>query len=141
THGIDEGAAELPVLRRRAQRPAHRVDDTVERPRDLPHLLHAERPDLRVLPAEGEAVERDSGEVALRALRKDGDARQDVGARLEVAELLPFAAAALVAGADTANASVRGEQSYRRRLRQDHRAAFLGLVREPATEAGQRRDD
>src|SRR6478609_4490593 len=57
-HGIDERAAELAELLPRPQRPAHRVDHAVERLRDLPDLLHAERPYLRVLAAQPEAVER-----------------------------------------------------------------------------------
>ena len=46
-HGIDERPAELAVLRLRAQRPAHGVDDAIELLRDLPHLFDAELPHLR----------------------------------------------------------------------------------------------
>jgi hypothetical protein len=139
-HGIDERAAELAVLGSGPQRPAHRVDDAVERTSDLPDLLHAERPDLRVLARKAEAIQRDAGEVALCALREHGDARDDVGAGLEVAQLLALAATALVAGADAADPAVDGEQLYRRRLGKDHRAAGLRLLREPAPEPRQRRD-
>ena len=47
-HQVDERAAELTVLRARSRSgQPHRVDHSPERPRDLPDLLHAERPDLR----------------------------------------------------------------------------------------------
>ena len=83
-HRVDEGAAELAVLRLRAERPTHRVNHAVERLRHLPHFLDAERPDLRVLAVQAEAFERDAGEVALRSLGEHGHARDDVGSRLEV---------------------------------------------------------
>ena len=88
-HRVDERAAELAVLRLRAQRPAHGVDHAVERPRDLPHLLHAELPHLRRrVTAETEVVERDVGEVSLRAFGEHGHPGDEVTARLEVAQLL-----------------------------------------------------
>src|SRR5947207_2673499 len=83
-HRVDERAAELAVLRRGAKRPAHRVDDAVERLRDAPDLLHAKGPDLRALAPEREAVDRDARQMALCALGEDGHAREDVGARLEI---------------------------------------------------------
>ena len=73
-----------------AQRPAQRVDHPVERLRDLPDLLHAERPRLRVLAAQPEPPERGAGQMTLRALGEDRDARADVRARLEVRQLLAF---------------------------------------------------
>jgi hypothetical protein len=83
-HRVDEGAAELAVLRRGAQRPAHRVDDPVERLRDTPDLLDAERPHLRVFALEPEVADRRPGQVPLRSLGQDRDARDNVRPRLEV---------------------------------------------------------
>src|SRR5207249_2525923 len=90
------------VLRRSSKRPTHRVDDAVERPRDLPHLLHAERPDLRTVPSKAETLESDAGEVPLCSLRQDGHASYDVGARLEIAERLTVSAASLEETAERA---------------------------------------
>ena len=139
-HRVDERAAELAELLAGAQRPAHRVDDAVERLRDLPDLLHRELPDLRLLAAEGEAVDRDAGEVALRPLREHRDLGDEVGAGLEVAQLAALAVAALVAGADAEHAPVRDEELLRRGLGQDHRAALLRLLGEEAAELGERED-
>ena len=136
-HRVDEGAAELPVLRALAQRPAHRVDDVGERLRHLPDLLDAERPDLRLLPRQAEAVDRGAGEVALRPLGQDRHLRGDVRARLERAERAAVAAEALVARADAVNAAVVDEQLLRVGLRQHRRAERLGLLRQ---EAAQLRD-
>jgi len=133
-HRVDERAAELAIARGGAQRPSHRVDHVLQRPRDLPDLLHPELPHLRLGAAKREVVERDAGEVALRALREHGDLRDDVGAGLEVRELLAVASAALVAGADADGAAVRDEQLLRGRLRQDHRAALLRALGEPPAE-------
>src|ERR1044071_8631083 len=60
---VDERAAELPEPLAGAERPAQRVDDPVERLRDLPDLLHRKLPHLRLLTAEGEPLESDAGEV------------------------------------------------------------------------------
>ena len=139
-HRVDERAAELAVLLRRAQRPAQRVDHAVERLRDLPDLLHAERPHLRVLALEPEPVERDAGQVALRPLGEHGHARVDIGAGLEVAELLTVLAPAAVAGAHAADAAVADEQGMARGLGQDRRAALLRPLGEPAAELRQRGD-
>ena len=106
-HRIDERAAELAVLGLRAQRPTHRVDDAVERLGDLPHLLHAEFPHLRVGAAQIEVVDRDVGEMTLRALGEHGHVRDDVVARFEVAERFAADAAALVAGAHADDARRR----------------------------------
>ena len=133
-HRVDEGTAELAVLGCGSQWPAHRVDDPVQRTRDLPHLLHAERPDLRVLAGKSEVVERDAREMALRPFREHRHPRGEVGAGLEVAELLALAPTSLVAGPHAAHATVGRKQLHRRRLGKDHRAAFLRLLREPAAE-------
>ncbi len=88
-HRVDERSAELAVLRLRAQRPPHRVDHPVERPRDLPHFLHAELPHLRRgIAAQPEVIERDAGDVPIRALREHGHPGNEVTARLEVGQLL-----------------------------------------------------
>jgi hypothetical protein len=72
-HGVDERAAELAEALAGPQRPAHRVNDPVERLGDLPDLLHGELPDLRLLAAEGEAIDGDAREVPLRPLREHRD--------------------------------------------------------------------
>jgi len=64
---------------------------------DLPDLLHAELPALRVLAVQVVVVERRVRQVAQRALAEDGGLGHQVVARLEVAALLAFAVAALVA--------------------------------------------
>ena len=106
----------------------------LERLRDLPDLLHAELPDLRLVAAQAEPVERDAGEMALRSLGEDGDLRDEVGAGLEVRQLLSLAAASLVAGADADDAAVVDEELLRRGLGEDHRPALLRLLREVAAE-------
>ena len=140
-HRVDERAAELAVLGALPERPAHRVDDLAQRLRHPPHLLDAERPDLRVRPRKPEAVDRRTGQVAGCALREHGHARDEVGPRLEVRELLPVPAAALVAGADPADGAVVDEQLLRRGLREEHRPALLRPLGEPAAELGDRDDD
>ncbi len=139
-HRVDERAAELPVLRARPKRPAHRVHDAAEWLRDLPHLLHAERPHLRAVALEAELLDRDSGQVALRPFAEDGDAREEVRARLEVRELLAVAPPSLVAGADTDDAPVLDEELLGDGFREDRHAGLLGLLREPAGELRDRRD-
>src|ERR671916_6686 len=67
-HRVDERAAELAVLGGELERPAHRVDHAVERLLDLPHLLHAQLPLLRVLGPDPEVADRRAGEVAGGAL-------------------------------------------------------------------------
>src|SRR5205823_11907065 len=103
-HRVDERAAELPVAATGAQRPAHRVDDPVERLRDLPDLLDAERPHLRVLAVEPEPVERCPGQVALRAFGQDRDPSHHIRPGFEVPELLAGATTAAVAGPDADDA-------------------------------------
>ena len=134
-HRVDERAAELAILRAGPQRPPHGVDHAIERAFDLPDFFHAERPDLRVLTGETEAVERDARQVSLRAFGEDRDLRDQIRARLEVAERLTVAAAAPVAAPDAARPAVRDEELLRRRLRQQHRARFLRLLGEPPAES------
>src|SRR5437764_548069 len=74
-HGVDERAAELAVARACAKRPAHRVHDRAERPRDAPDFFHAQLPHLRLLAAKAEVVERNAGEMTLRALGEHGHLR------------------------------------------------------------------
>ena len=133
-HRVDERAAELAVLRPLAKRPAHRVDDLVERLRDLPDLLHAERPDLRVAPLEAEAVDRGGREVAGGAFREDGDPRRDVDAGLEVRERLAVAAPTLVARPHPDDAPVVDEERLAGRLGEDHHARGLCLLGEEPAE-------
>jgi hypothetical protein len=92
------------------------VDHAIERALDLPHLFHAQRPHLRVLPGETEAVERDACQVSLRAFSEHRDLRDQIRARLEVAERLTIAAATPVAAPDAARPAVRDEELLRRRL-------------------------
>src|SRR6185436_1029830 len=129
-----ERAAELAVARVVAERPAHRVDDAVERPRHLPDLLHAERPHLRALAGQSELLDRGAGQMALRPLAEDGDARDDVRARLEIRERLAVTPAAPVACANAAHAAVLDKKLRRGRLRQDRRTDGLRLLAEPAAE-------
>src|SRR5205823_5752863 len=105
---------------------------------DLPDLFDAERPDLRVLTLEPKPVDRNPGEMALRPLGEHGHARDELGARLEVRELLAVATTALVAGADAADSAVGHEQLLSRGLGQDHRPACLRLLPEPAAELRER---
>ena len=110
------------------------MDHAVERLLDLPHLLDAELPLLRVLGAEVEVADRRAGEMALRALGEHGGLRDQVGARLEVRELLSVAAAALVARAHADDLAVVDEQLGGGRLAEDVDARLLGLIGEPAAE-------
>ena len=72
---IGEGPAELSPARsgRGAASPACGPRDRAAG--DLPDLLDAERPDLRLARAEPEALERRAGEVSLRPLGEDRDLR------------------------------------------------------------------
>ncbi len=139
-HGVDEAAAELAVSRRRAKRPAHRVDHVPQRLRDLPDLLDTQLPHLRVVAGQPEAVERGAGEMPLRPLGEHSDPGDEVGARLVVSEALPLAPAALVAAADADDAAVGHEQLLGRGLRQDHRPSLLRALGEQAAELGERED-
>ena len=88
-------------------------------------------------PCEPEPLDRRAGQVPLRPLGEHGHAGDEVGARLEVRQLLAVAAAPLVAGADAADAAVVDEQLRRRRLGQDHRARLLGLARRASGRAAE----
>ena len=129
----------LPVLGRDLQRPrAERVDHAVERLRDLPDLLDAELPDLRLaVLGEVELLDRGAGQVAPAALGEHRRLRLDVGAGLEVAERLAVLAAALVARAHADDAAVLDDQLRRGGLGEDVGAGLLGLA---LLEARQRRD-
>ena len=133
-HRVDEAAAELVPLGALAQRPAHRVDDPVQRLLDLPDLLDADLPALRVRAAQVEVVERGAGQMAERALGEHGGLGDHVGPGLEVGELLAVLAAALVAGADAADDAVLDQQLVRGGLAEDVDAGLLGLLGEEAAE-------
>ena len=139
-HRVDERAAELAVLGREVQRPPHRVDDPVERLLDLPDLLDAELPLLRVLRADVEVADRRPGQVPLGALAEDGRLRDQVGARLEVRQLLAVAPAALVARAHSDHVPVLHQQLRAGGLAQDVHAGVLGLLRKPAAQLRHGRD-
>ena len=127
-------------LARLAKRPAHRVDHAVERLRDLPDLLHAELPALRVQALQVEVVDRGAGQVAQRALGEHGRLRDHVGARLEVRQRLAVAAAALVAGAHAPDDPVLDQQLVGGGLGQHVDARLLGLLGEEAAELRDRGD-
>jgi hypothetical protein len=97
-HRIDPAAADLAVARAHADRPgADRVDHAVQRFRDLPDLLDAEFPNLRLATfGEAELADRRAGQRPPRALRENRHLRSDVGAGGEARELLAVLAAALV---------------------------------------------
>src|SRR5918996_2720417 len=113
THRVDEGATELAVARKRSQRPAHRVHDLPQRARDTPDLLDAERPDLRVLALQPEALDRGGREKTLRSLGKNRDAGDHVRAALEGRQWLAVPPTALVAPARAQDAAVGDEQLHR----------------------------
>ena len=85
-------------------------------------------------------VERDACEMPLRPFSEHGHLRDEIRAGLEVAHRLVLAPAALVAGAHADDAPVRDEQRVGGGLRQDHRAAFLRALAEPASELRERED-
>src|SRR3712207_7663917 len=72
----------------RSKRPAHRVDHPVERLGDLPDLLDAELPLLRVLGAEAEVADRRPCEVALGALGQDGGRSEEHTSELQSRQYL-----------------------------------------------------
>ena len=112
----------------------------MERPRDLPDLLHAERPDLRVSALEAEVVDRGGRQVAGRALREDGDLRGDVRTGLEVRKRLALLAPALVPRPHPHDPAVVEEQLLAGRLGEDHRAPRLRLIGEEPSELRDRDD-
>ena len=139
-HRVDEAAAELVPFGALAQRPAHRVDHAVERLGDLPDLLHADLPAPRVGAVQVEVVERGIGEVAEGPLGEHGRLGDQVGARLEVAELLAALAAPLVARANAADDAVLDQQLVGGGLAEDVDAGLLGLLAEEAAQLGDRGD-
>ena len=126
-HRVDPGAADLAVLRRQLQRPRpDRVDHAIKRLGDLPDLLDAELPDLRLaVLAELELLDRGAGQMPPAPLREHRHLRLDVGARLEVAQRLAVLAAPLVAGAHADDRAVVDDQLRRRGLGQDVGAGLL----------------
>ena len=138
-HRVDPRAADLPVLGGDLQRPPReRVDHAVERLGDLPHLLDAELPHLRLAAGgEVELLDRRAGDVPPAALGEHRRLRLDVGAGLEVAELLALLAAALVAGAHADDAAVLDDQLRGGGLGEDVGA---GLLRHALLVARQRGD-
>src|SRR5204863_4768623 len=138
-HGVDERATELAVLRTEAERPAHRVDHAIQRLFDLPDLLHAELPLLRLAAPELEVADRRAGQVPLRALGEHRRLRDHVGAGLEVAELLAVAPAALVPGAHADDLALIHQQLVARGLREDVDARLLRLLAEEARKLRDRR--
>ena len=139
-HAVDPRAAELLVLGLRAQRPAERVDDLLQRLLDLPDLLDAERPDLRVVARQAEPLLRGAGQVAPAALGEHGRLGHHVRAGLEVALLAAVLVAALVARADADDLVVLDQQLVAGGLREDVGAGLLGLLGQPAVELGDRDD-
>ena len=106
---------------------------------DLPDLFDAELPDLRLAPlVELELAHGGVGEVAPAALGQHGRLGGDVGAGLEVAELLALFAAPLVAGAHADDGTVLDDQLRRRGLGQQVGARLLGLGLHVAAERGDR---
>jgi hypothetical protein len=134
THRIDERAAELAVLRGEAQRPARRVDHAVERLLDLPHLLHAELPLLRVLGPHVEVADGRPCQVALRSLGQHGRLGDQIRARLEVGQLATVAVAPLVARPDAHHTAVLHEELGGGGLAQHIDAGLLRLLAQPPPE-------
>ena len=116
-HRVGERAAELAVARLRLERPADRVHDALERALDAPHLLDAERVDLRVLGLQAEVLDGGAGEHALHAVGQHRRLRGQLGAGLERRQLLALAAASLVARADAAHRAARRRAGAARRSR------------------------
>ena len=139
-HRVDEAAAGLTVLARPAKRPAERVDHAVERARDLPHLLHAEAPDLRVHGAEAELLGERPCQMPLCPLAQHRGPGPDLDPRLVRGGRLPIAVEALVAGHDAADGAAVDEQRLGGRLGQHHRSELLGLLAQVAAELRQRED-
>src|SRR5436309_2245909 len=86
------------------------------------HAASAARPHLRVLAPQPEPIERGAREMTLRPFGEDRHARGDVGAGLEVRELLAGAAPAAVAGPHAEHAAPVDEQLLGGRLRKDRHA-------------------
>ena len=91
-------------------------------------------------PCEVVVVDGGVGQVAERALGEDRGLRHQVGAGLEVAELVALAVAALVAGADAPDDPVLDEQLVGDGLGEDVGAGLLSLVGEEAAQLRDRGD-
>ena len=139
-HRVDEAAAGLAVLSRPAERPAQRVDHAVERARDLPHLLDAEAPDLRVHRSEAELLGESASQVPLGPLAEHRGPGSDLDPRLVRGGRPALAVEPLVAGHDAAHGAAVDEQPLGGRLGQHHRSELLGLLTEVAAELRQRED-
>ena len=112
------------------------MDDAVKRPWDLPDLLDAELPDLRLAPVgEVKLLDRRAREVAPAALGEDGRARLDVGPRLEVAQRLAVLPATLVAGAHADDRAVFDDELGGRGFCEHVGASLLGRIDLGALEA------
>jgi len=137
-HRIDPRPAVLAPLGLQPQRPPQRVDDLVERLRDLPDLLDAQLPDLGGGAVQLEMAPGDLGEVALGALCQHGHLGQQLGPGLERAELLALAAAALVAGQHADHPALVDEELLAVGLGQHVGAELLGLLGHPAPQLAHR---
>ena len=140
-HRVDERAAELAELAAAAERPAHRVDDAARaaaRTRQTSFTPSAQtcgcspcRPKWSsATPVRWPCVPSHS--TVTRATTSEPG--------LEVRQLLPVPAAALVAGAHADHAAAGDEQLDRGRLREDRGAALLGALGQPAAELRERGD-
>jgi hypothetical protein len=87
-----------------------------------------------------DSLDRRAGEVTPAALGQDRRLGDDVGPGLEVAERLAVLAAALVPRAHAAHPAVLDQQLRGRGLREDVRAALLGLLLLIAGQRGHRHD-
>ena len=139
-HRVDEAAAELAMRRAAPKRPAESMDDPVERLRNLPDLLHAERVDLRRLALDPELGDRGSRQVSQRSLSNDRRARADVRSGLERAELLAVTCATAVARPHADDTTAGDEQLRGSGLRDDRHAQLFGSLGEPARQAAHRSD-
>jgi len=122
------------------ERPAHRVDHPVQRLLDLPELLDAELPLLRIVGAELEVADGGPRQVTLRPLREDGGLGDHVGAGLEVGQLLALATAALVARAHADHPAVLDQQLGRGGLAEDVDAGLLRPLGQPTSQLRDRCD-
>ena len=141
-HRVDERAADLAVLPAPPQRPAERVDDPVERLRDLPDLLDADLIGLGEPRADPEVVERDAAQVALGTLGEHGGLREDLRRRRCAGRGLAGPVEAHRRGLDAADGprALLGQQPQRRRLGLDEHAQLLGLLAHPSRQARQGED-
>ena len=121
------------------QRPAHRVDHAVERLLDLPDLLHAELPLLRVLGADVEVADRGAGEMALACPRRarspwrSGPSRARSSTSSSPSRPRPLSPERTPTTFPSSTSSL-----YAGGLAEDVDARLLGLLGEPAAELGDR---